>query len=72
MAEEYGVGGPERILGSSFDSFADAARNALASNPPTTPHRMLEVVRMVVEEGGVVGRTQFTVELIDVAQQPTL
>lgn len=65
--EGQSISGPERIVGSSFESFADAARNALTSNPPTTPHRMFEVVRMVVEEGGVVGRTQFTVELIDVA-----
>jgi hypothetical protein len=55
-----------RLHGSSFESFEDAAANALSVNPRQGDRRVLEVVRLSVEEGGVVGRTQYHVDLLEV------
>ncbi len=65
MDEEESIAGPERLIGSSFDSFEDAVGKATQSKPRKSNVRVLEVVRLSVEEGGVVGRTQYRVELIE-------
>ena len=57
---EYG--GPEVLHGSSTESVEDAIRQALASSPSQGNQRRLSV-SLEVEEGGVVGRTQYHVML---------
>ena len=58
-----GGGGDELMYGSSFESFADAVRQALSSNPSAENRRRLRVESFEVEEGGVVGRVQYHVAL---------
>jgi hypothetical protein len=54
---------PQEIVGSSTESFADAAVRALKDNPGSGNHRLLKVTGMEIEEGGFVGRTIFRVTL---------
>jgi hypothetical protein len=54
------------IVGTSFESFADAARQAFEQVPGDPKREGLataDVARMWVTKGGVVGATQFHVEL---------
>lgn len=57
---EYGR--PQPFHGSSMESVEDAIKQALASSPSQTNQRRLSV-SIEVEEGGVVGRTQYHVML---------
>jgi hypothetical protein len=57
---EYGS--PDVLHGSSMESVEDAIQQALASSPSQANQRRLSV-SLEVEEGGVVGRTQYHVML---------
>ena len=54
---------PQEIVGTSPESFAHAAMQALKDNPGSSNHRVLKVTGMEIEEGGFVGRTIFRVAL---------
>jgi flavin-binding protein dodecin len=56
----------ETIVGTSFESFADAAQSAFAQvegDPGKEGAAAAEVVRMTLTKGGIVGRTQYHVEI---------
>jgi hypothetical protein len=59
--------GPEsRIRGTSLESFtkaADAAFNEVPGDPNQEGFAEAEVARLTMSKGGVVGRTQYHVEL---------
>jgi hypothetical protein len=55
--------GDKKIQGSSADSFQAAVDAAIQDNPRTGNHRILEIERFEVEEGGVVGGTVYRVFL---------
>lgn len=58
--------GSEPIVGTSFESFADAAANAFESvtgDPNREGSAAAKVTRFWMTKGGVVGRTQYHVEL---------
>lgn len=54
--------------GTSFDSFEDAIKQAVDQNPRSSNHRRLKVVSLELEEGGVVGRLQYSVQLQAVSE----
>jgi hypothetical protein len=65
MNEVGGKGSPlSHLRGSSFESFEDAVIQALSGSPRSGDHRVLDVVRLSVEEGGIVGRIQYHVDLL--------
>lgn len=69
MAMRYS-GGSERkgLLGSSLNSFEEAALSAIGSGSPgTNPNvpRTFQVVSFSITVGGFVGRPQYIVELAD-------
>lgn len=61
QAPDYGTQ-PQPLHGSSMESIEDAIQQALASSPKEGNVRRLSVA-LEVEEGGVVGRTQYHVML---------
>lgn len=55
------------IIGTSFESFSDAAATAFAQvegDPRREGAATANVARMWLEKGGIVGRTQYRVELL--------
>ena len=67
MAEE------KRIPGMSFESFSDAAAKAfeqVEGDPQREGLATARVERLWLEKGGVVGPTQYHVELVTPAEEP--
>ena len=61
----------QRVTGTSFESFSEAAANAFADIPGDASSEGLasaRVERMWLEKGGIVGRTQYRVELVAPAE----
>jgi flavin-binding protein dodecin len=57
---------PETLVGTSFESFSDAAASAfkeMKGNQGKEGLASATVVRMWLEKGGFVGRTQYKVEI---------
>jgi len=56
----------QRYTGTSFESFAEAAANALHDIPgdPGNEPVSATVTRLWLERGGFVGRTQYRVEIV--------
>lgn len=61
---ETDITGPTRYNGTSTESFADAAKKALDTAPPAN-HRQYTIESMSIEDGGILGQTQFHVEIYD-------